>query len=292
MTPLRQRMIDAMVLRGFRPRTQESYLRVIAQMARHYHRTPELITDQEAQAYLLHLVRERHLARSSVNQASSAVRFLVCEVLGQNERRLRIPMGHTPQRLPEVLSRAEVAAVLDAPMSAPQRPHGLRPPAGGCAALGGPPRVARLPLAGAALHDRSALVPLGLSPGWTPCPRPLRVRPALRAGLPGVAALRVTGGASPPIALLGAGAGGGGRGGGECGDGRRGGGRDGLRAAAALFFRVAPGAHVRLGGEFGQGGAGGGRSGGGCRWADSAALRGHVVFGLGLEAALARGGVQ
>ena len=142
MTALRQRMIDAMVLRGFRPRTQESYLRVIAQMARHYHRTPELITDQEVQAYLLHLVRERHLARSSVNQASSAVRFLVCEVLGQNERRQRIPMGHTPQRLPEVLSRAEVAAVLDAPMSAPQRPHGLRPPAGGCAALGGPPRFA------------------------------------------------------------------------------------------------------------------------------------------------------
>ncbi|RZL95675.1 MAG: hypothetical protein EOP82_02255 [Variovorax sp.] len=100
MTPLRQRMIDAMVLRGFRPRTQESYLRVVAQMARHYRRTPELITDQEVQAYLLHLVRERHLARSSVNQASSAVRFLVCEVLGQNERRQRILMGHTPQRCP------------------------------------------------------------------------------------------------------------------------------------------------------------------------------------------------
>lgn len=117
MTPQRQRMIDAMVLRGFRPRTQESYLRVVAQMARHYRRTPELITDQEVQAYLLHLVRERHLARSSVNQASSAVRFLVCEVLGQNERRQRIPMGHTSQRLPDVLSRAEVAAVLAAPMS-------------------------------------------------------------------------------------------------------------------------------------------------------------------------------
>ena len=57
MTALRQRMIDAMVLRGFRPRTQESYLRVISQVARHYHRSPELITDQELQAYLLHLVR-------------------------------------------------------------------------------------------------------------------------------------------------------------------------------------------------------------------------------------------
>ena len=45
MTTLRQRMIDAMVLRGFRPRTQVSYLRAVSQMARHYHRSPELITD-------------------------------------------------------------------------------------------------------------------------------------------------------------------------------------------------------------------------------------------------------
>jgi integrase/recombinase XerD len=117
MTPLRQRMIDAMVLRGFRPRTQVSYLRAVSQMARYYHRSPELITDQEVQAYLLHLVRDRQLARTSVNQASSAVRFVVCEVLGQADRRSRIPMALTPQRLPQVLSRAEVAAVLAAPMA-------------------------------------------------------------------------------------------------------------------------------------------------------------------------------
>jgi site-specific recombinase XerD len=117
MTTLRQRMIDAMVLRGFRPRTQVSYLRAVSQMARHYHRSPELITDQEVQAYLLHLVRDRQLARTSVNQVSSATRFLICEVLGQADRRSRIPMALTPQRLPEVLSRAEVAAVLAAPLS-------------------------------------------------------------------------------------------------------------------------------------------------------------------------------
>lgn len=117
MTTLRQRMIDAMVLRGFRPRTQVSYLRAVSQLARHYHRSPELITDKEVQAYLLHLVRDRQLARTSVNQVSSATRFLICEVLGQADRRSRIPMALTPQRLPELLSRAEVAAVLAAPIS-------------------------------------------------------------------------------------------------------------------------------------------------------------------------------
>ncbi len=119
MTTLRQRMIDAMDLRGFRPRTQVSYLRAVSLMARHYHRSPELITDQEVQAYSLHLVRDRQLALTGVNQVSSATRFLICEVLGQADRRSRIPMALTPQRLPEVLSRAEVAAVLAAPISLP-----------------------------------------------------------------------------------------------------------------------------------------------------------------------------
>ena len=169
MTALRQRMIDAMVLRGFRPRTQESYLRVISQVARHYHRSPELITDQEVQAYLLHLVRDRQLARTSVNQASSALRFLVCEVLGQADRRSRIPMALTPQRLPEVLSRAEVAAVLDAPMSIKARTFlmtayatGMRVSElchlRGCDIDSSPDRMCIRVVAGKGGHDRYSLL--------------------------------------------------------------------------------------------------------------------------------------
>ena len=118
MTPLRQRMIDAMVLRGFAARTQETYLSAVGLMARHHHCSPELLSDEQVQAYLLHLLQERQRSRSTVNIASCALRFLVCEVLGQSERRAQIPLGRAPQRLPEVLSRAEVAALLvAAPMS-------------------------------------------------------------------------------------------------------------------------------------------------------------------------------
>ena len=117
MTPLRRRMIDAMVLRGFAARTQETYLSAVGQMARHHHCSPELLSDEQVQAYLLHLLQERQRSRSTVNITSCALRFLVCDVLGQTERRTQIPMGRNPQRLPEVLSRAEVAAILAAPMS-------------------------------------------------------------------------------------------------------------------------------------------------------------------------------
>ena len=116
MTPLRQRMLDAMVLRGFAQRTQWTYVTAVKQLARYHDCSPELLSDQQIQAYLLHLLQERHRSRSTVNTTSCAIRFLVCDVLGQRERRVKIPLGRIPQRLPELLSRAEVAALLDAPM--------------------------------------------------------------------------------------------------------------------------------------------------------------------------------
>lgn len=111
MTPLRKRMLDAMVLRGFAQRTQETYLGAVIRMALHYDCSPDLLSDEQVQAYLLHLLQERHRSRSTVNLTSCAVRFLVCDVLGQTERRVQIPLGRSPQRLPELLSRAEIAAL-------------------------------------------------------------------------------------------------------------------------------------------------------------------------------------
>jgi site-specific recombinase XerD len=86
-------------------------------MAKHHHCSPALLSDEQVQAYLLYLLQERQRSRSTVNITSCAMRFLVCDVLGQDQRRAQIPMGRNPQRLPEVLSRAEVAALLAAPIS-------------------------------------------------------------------------------------------------------------------------------------------------------------------------------
>ena len=74
MTPLRQRMLDALVLRGKALRTQQAYIEAAARLARHYRRSPDPITSDEVQRYLLHLLRERKLSRSSVNQAGCALR--------------------------------------------------------------------------------------------------------------------------------------------------------------------------------------------------------------------------
>lgn len=109
MTTLRQQMDDAMVLRGFALRTRESYLAAVTALAKHYHRPPDLLTSGEVQAYLLHMIVERKLAYSSVNQAASACRFLFGKVLKRPLDRFDIPMAKVPKTLPRVLSREEVS---------------------------------------------------------------------------------------------------------------------------------------------------------------------------------------
>ena len=56
MTPLRQRMIDELTLRGMAERTQESYLGAVSGLAKYYHRSPDQLSIEEVRAYLLHLV--------------------------------------------------------------------------------------------------------------------------------------------------------------------------------------------------------------------------------------------
>ncbi|UUZ70235.1 phage integrase N-terminal SAM-like domain-containing protein [Polaromonas sp. P2-4] len=82
MTELRQRMLDAMVQRGFALRTQESYVQAIRRMAKYYRRDPATYTPEEVQAYLLHMVKDKNLSYSTMNQAACAAQFLFQTVLG------------------------------------------------------------------------------------------------------------------------------------------------------------------------------------------------------------------
>jgi integrase/recombinase XerD len=109
MTPLRQHLLDALLLRGMAERTQRSYIEAVGRLARHYGRGPDKLSSEEVQGYLLHLLRDKHLSRSSVNQYGCAYRFFYGTVLGFDGQAFQIPLGRAPQRLPEILSREELA---------------------------------------------------------------------------------------------------------------------------------------------------------------------------------------
>ena len=107
MTPLRQQLIQELVLRGCSPRTQEAYVSAVYHLAKYYRRSPDQISDQEVRAYLLYLAQTRKLAASSRNQATSGLRFFYATVLGR-------PVDQVVRVLPrvrQVVKRPRVFAI-------------------------------------------------------------------------------------------------------------------------------------------------------------------------------------
>lgn len=114
MTPLRQQMITAMQVRGFSPRTHQSYLSAIRGLARYYRQSPERLDQDQIRTYLEYLACERQLSASSCRQALHAIRFLFVQVLQRDELDVPFPVPRQPQRIPELLTRNEVARILAA----------------------------------------------------------------------------------------------------------------------------------------------------------------------------------
>jgi site-specific recombinase XerD len=112
MTPLRQRLIDELTLRGYAARTVESYVAVVARLARFYHVAPDQLTEAQLRSYLLHLTTT--LAPASVTQALSGLRFFYERVLMRQWTVLDLARPKRDKKLPVVLSRAEVERVLAA----------------------------------------------------------------------------------------------------------------------------------------------------------------------------------
>ncbi len=114
MSELRTRMLNQMILRGFSPNTQKSYVGSVKGLAEYYATPPDQLNAEQIQNYLLYLTTDKGLAWSSVNVAVSGIRFFYFNTLGWDHLQLPIPERKQPQQLPEVLSVEEVELLLDA----------------------------------------------------------------------------------------------------------------------------------------------------------------------------------
>ena len=108
MTPLRQRMINDMTVRGLAENTKRSYLTSVTGLARHYRRSPDHISAQEVQDYLLYLHEQRGLSWKSCNCVRHGVRFLYRITLGVPDPHFYVPGAKTPSTLPEILNHEEL----------------------------------------------------------------------------------------------------------------------------------------------------------------------------------------
>jgi site-specific recombinase XerD len=113
MTPLRRRMIDDMTVRNLSPATQQSYIWAVARFSWFFGRSPDQLEMEEVRAYQLELAK-RGLSYAHINQVSAALRFFFGVTLGRPEAFERIVIGKKAKKLPIVLSREEVACLLQA----------------------------------------------------------------------------------------------------------------------------------------------------------------------------------
>lgn len=108
MTHLRQRMVNDMTVRGLAENTKKSYLSSVSGLACHYGRSPDRISAQEVQDYLIYLHEQRTLSWKSCNCARHGIRFFYRITLGLPEPHFYLPGAKTPSTLPELLSHDEL----------------------------------------------------------------------------------------------------------------------------------------------------------------------------------------
>lgn len=112
MTPLRQRMIEDMQLRGFSARTQECYVAAVRQLAAHYHTSPDRLSEEDLRQYFLYLANEKKVARATATIALCGIKFFYERTLQRSWTTLRFVRPPREKKLPVVLSRDEVRQVL------------------------------------------------------------------------------------------------------------------------------------------------------------------------------------
>jgi len=113
MTELRKRMIESLQLRGLSERTQEAYVRAVRQLSDHYHKSPDLITDEELRQYFLHIKNVKKYSRASSTIAICGIKFFFEKTLDREFTTFKLVRAQREKKLPVILSVEEVLAILE-----------------------------------------------------------------------------------------------------------------------------------------------------------------------------------
>jgi site-specific recombinase XerD len=112
MTPLRQRMLEDLQLRGLSERTQEMYVRAVRQLAEHCHTSPARITEEERRDSFLSLKNVQHYSRSASTIALCGIKFFYEYTLKREWTTLTFVRPPQEHKLPVILSLEEVRTIL------------------------------------------------------------------------------------------------------------------------------------------------------------------------------------
>ncbi len=112
MTHQRQRMLEDMQLKGFSERTQECYTRSVRQLAQHYNKPPDQISEEELRKYFLHIKNVKKWKRATVTIALCGIKFFYTQTLERQWTLFDLVRPQRERRLPVILTRNEIQRIL------------------------------------------------------------------------------------------------------------------------------------------------------------------------------------
>ena len=121
MTALKQRMLEDLQLRNYAPTTVDCYVRSVADFAKHFNRSPDQLGPEEIRSWQLFPIKEKRIKISSYIQAVCGLRFFYRNTLNRKVEIDRIPLPRYEKKLPIILSKEEVKALLEAPRNLAHR---------------------------------------------------------------------------------------------------------------------------------------------------------------------------
>ena len=121
MGALRERFQRHMRLKGFAEKTQESYERAVVDLTKEYRVSPDTLSNDQIQSHLDRVLREQHLAWSTMNVRVSAFRLFYGDLLKRPTAEFSLPPRGRSRKRPVVLDRATVRRILEAPKSLKHR---------------------------------------------------------------------------------------------------------------------------------------------------------------------------
>jgi site-specific recombinase XerD len=120
MTQLRQKMIRAMDLRNLSDHTKRAYLTAVKGLVKHYQESPEKITEEQIEDYLLYLKNEKGNAPSSCIGVLTGLRFFYQNIL-EKEISVDFSLTKKPQKLPTVLTKEQIWEIICVPKNLKHR---------------------------------------------------------------------------------------------------------------------------------------------------------------------------
>ena len=105
-------MIADMQRSGMSESRQRLYVRAVRQLAEHYNKPPDQITDEELRQYFLHIKNDKKWSRAGITIALCGIKFFYEHTLKCQWPILNVVRPHAEKKLPVILSREEVRAIL------------------------------------------------------------------------------------------------------------------------------------------------------------------------------------